>query len=342
VDELFVPSLLLKCLPALIAFRCSLFANDDQRTTALFLCRRLLADCLLLHWRLGFGFQLRTRRSFRCRLLASRRPCSWGRAVPVLLRQHDFEMRDAPHVVISASHWRRTNALHARSVVRHRVLHVQVIEIDIQALLGAQVVGVVDRRLQKLSDRRRHALLGKGQRVPRLFHAPPLDQVQHQPRLLGRDPHKSCFRSKFHNLSQLLALSYWLLAKSQKPTANSRSYAFGAGADGADGTIAPGPPGTPAGFAATSVAAFIECPLNWRVKLNSPSLCPTMFSVTYTGMNFRPLCTAIVCPTISGIIVERRDHVRSTFFSLRAFMASTFVARCASTNGPFFVERAIN
>src|ERR1700687_2147042 len=66
-----------------------------------------------------------------------------------------------------------------------------------------------------------------------------------------------------------------------------------------------------------------------------------MFSVTYTGMNFLPLCTAIVCPTISGIIVERRDHVRSTFFSLRAFMASTFVARCASTNAPFFVERAI-
>src|SRR5450631_2855559 len=113
-------------------------------------------------------------------------------------------------------------------------------------------------------------------------------------------------------------------------------YAFGA-----DGVIAPGPPGTPAGLAAVSVAAFIECPLNCRVKLNSPSLCPTMFSVTYTGINFLPLCTAIVCPTISGIIVERRDHVRSTFFSLRAFMPEAFVARCASTNGPLFVERAI-
>src|SRR5260370_21656533 len=66
-----------------------------------------------------------------------------------------------------------------------------------------------------------------------------------------------------------------------------------------------------------------------------------MFSVTYTGMNFLPLCTAIVCPTISGTIVERRDQVRSTFFSLRAFMAATFVARCASTNGPFLVDRAI-
>src|SRR5256886_14851893 len=95
-------------------------------------------------------------------------------------------------------------------------------------------------------------------------------------------------------------------------------------------------------LAATSVAAFIECPLNWRVKLNSPSLCPTMFSVMYTGINFFPLCTAMVCPTISGMIVERRDQVRKTFFSLREFMPSIRVARYPSINGPFLVERAIN
>ncbi len=95
-------------------------------------------------------------------------------------------------------------------------------------------------------------------------------------------------------------------------------------------------------MAAVSVAAFTECPLKVRVMLNSPSLWPTMFSVTYTGMNFLPLCTAIVCPTISGMIVERRDQVRTTFFSLRAFMPSIFTSRCASMNGPFFVERAIS
>ena len=39
-------------------------------------------------------------------------------------------------------------------------------------------------------------------------------------------------------------------------------------------------------------AAFTEWPLNVRVGENSPSLCPTMFSVMYTGMNFLPLCTA--------------------------------------------------
>src|SRR5258708_28661640 len=97
----------------------------------------------------------------------------------------------------------------------------------------------------------------------------------------------------------------------------------------------------PAGFAATSVAARMEWPLKLRVKLNSPSLCPTMFSVTYTGINFLPLCTAMVWPTISGTTVERRDHVRKTFFSLREFMPSTRAIRKPSTHAPFFVERAI-
>ena len=52
-----------------------------------------------------------------------------------------------------------------------------------------------------------------------------------------------------------------------------------------------------------------------------------MFSVMYTGINFLPLCTAMVWPTISGMMVERRDQVRSTFFSLREFMPSTRVCR---------------
>jgi len=63
-----------------------------------------------------------------------------------------------------------------------------------------------------------------------------------------------------------------------------------------------------------AAAAFTEWPRNWRVGENSPSFRPTMFSVMYTGMNFLPLWTANVCPMKSGTIVERRDHVRTTFF----------------------------
>ena len=49
-----------------------------------------------------------------------------------------------------------------------------------------------------------------------------------------------------------------------------------------------------------------------------------MFSVTYTGMNFLPLCTARVCPTMSGITVERRDQVLTTFLSKRLLRSSIF------------------
>ena len=39
-------------------------------------------------------------------------------------------------------------------------------------------------------------------------------------------------------------------------------------------------------------------------------------------MNFDPLCTARVCPTISGITVERRDQVRITRLVPLSFIAS--------------------
>src|SRR6185312_696392 len=54
-----------------------------------------------------------------------------------------------------------------------------------------------------------------------------------------------------------------------------------------------------------------------------------------------PLCTAIVSPTNSGVIVERRDQVLIGFLSLTARAASTFFSRCPSTNGPFLIERAM-
>src|SRR5271156_6354815 len=82
-----------------------------------------------------------------------------------------------------------------------------------------------------------------------------------------------------------------------------------------------------------------ECALNVRVGANSPSLWPTMSSETRTGTCKRPLCTAIVNPTISGMTMERRDQVligRRSFFWLAV---CTFLARCKSTNGPFLSER---
>jgi hypothetical protein len=69
----------------------------------------------------------------------------------------------------------------------------------------------------------------------------------------------------------------------------------------------------------------------WLLKLlvgaNSPSLCPTIFSVTYTGMNLLPLCTPKVSPTKSGEMVERLDHVFMAIFSPASLALLTFFCK---------------
>src|SRR6185369_5574156 len=76
--------------------------------------------------------------------------------------------------------------------------------------------------------------------------------------------------------------------------------------------------------------AFFSWPawyLKVRVGENSPSLWPTIDSVTYTGTCLRPSWTAMVCPTMSGMMVLRRDQVLMTFLSFAAFIVSTFFNR---------------
>src|SRR5262249_29775716 len=99
------------------------------------------------------------------------------------------------------------------------------------------------------------------------------------------------------------------------PLAGAAPFAAAAGAAGAGAAPAgaapgaPGAPPAPGGPAFASAAFTPVCPRNSRVGENSPSLCPTMFSVTYTGMNLFPLWTANVWPTNSGVTVLDRDQV---------------------------------
>src|SRR5207253_9984584 len=86
----------------------------------------------------------------------------------------------------------------------------------------------------------------------------------------------------------------------------------------------------------TSAFLSPEWPRNVRVGANSPSLWPTICSVTNTGTCLRPSWTAIVCPTISGKIVDARDQVRTIRFSFAAFMASIRLSSRSWTYGPFF------
>src|SRR5262249_40272537 len=80
-------------------------------------------------------------------------------------------------------------------------------------------------------------------------------------------------------------------------------------------------------------------PRNRRVTANSPSLCPTMFSVMKIGICLRPSWTSRVCPIKSGKMVERRDQGLISFFSLRAFIFWIFARSFGSAYGPFFSER---
>src|ERR1700704_623208 len=61
-----------------------------------------------------------------------------------------------------------------------------------------------------------------------------------------------------------------------------------------------------------------------------------MFSVTKTELNVVPVCTKNVCPTKSGVTIERRDQVLIGFFPPELFALSIFSRRCDSTKGPFF------
>src|SRR5450631_4029849 len=97
--------------------------------------------------------------------------------------------------------------------------------------------------------------------VKRFGHRLPPDEIDHQPHLAGRGAYVSVNRLCFH------------------------CFLSGGAYD-----------------AGVVVSSFLipGWTRNVRVGENSPSLCPTIPSWIYTGMNLFPLCTAKVCPTKSG------------------------------------------
>src|SRR5919197_195508 len=88
----------------------------------------------------------------------------------------------------------------------------------------------------------------------------------------------------------------------------------------------------------TSAFRSPEWPRSVRVGANSPSLCPTICSVTKTGTCLRPSWTAIVCPTISGKTVEDRDQVLIICLLPDSFIAWIRPSSRSSTNGPFLLD----
>ena len=84
---------------------------------------------------------------------------------------------------------------------------------------------------------------------------------------------------------------------------------------------------------------LVEWPLKVLVGANSPSLWPTIFSVMNIGTCRRPSWTAIVSPSMSGIIIDALDHVWIITLLLLRLAASTFLASFGWTYGPFFIDR---
>src|SRR5438552_17110409 len=81
----------------------------------------------------------------------------------------------------------------------------------------------------------------------------------------------------------------------------SRLRYFGAGAAGAAAGI--GAPGVAGGApGAPGFTAFLSPVWPWKVRVgaNSPSLWPTLFSGTETGVDVQPLGTSRVCASESG------------------------------------------
>jgi hypothetical protein len=63
-----------------------------------------------------------------------------------------------------------------------------------------------------------------------------------------------------------------------------------------------------------------------------------MFSVMNTGTWRLPSCTAMVRPSMSGMIVEALDQVRITCRDGLFLAISTFLANFSCTYGPFFID----
>src|SRR5687768_10587861 len=131
------------------------------------------------------------------------------------------------------------------------------------------------RRRQDLLDLLRRMLLREPEQRQRLVDVLPPDLVDHQShlvrRLSGRTLDRACF------------------SHDQRPPLPPGAPAPAAAPAPPPPPPAPPPPaGAPPPTDAFLSTILPLCPRNSRVGANSPSLCPTMFSVMYTGMNLFP------------------------------------------------------
>src|SRR6185369_475492 len=144
--------------------------------------------------------------------------------------------------------------------------------VDVEVVV---VLGVGDRRIERLADVLGDALVAELELVQRPLHLEAADRLGDQVQLAGGGAERPHLAHRFDASEPasfgLLAHDYFLLA-------------------------------------------FLSAawPGKKRVGANSPSFMPTMSSETSTGTCFWPLWTPKVRPTNCGMMVERRDQVLIT------------------------------
>src|SRR5690606_17058046 len=198
----------------------------------------------------------------------------------------------------------RTEPLEGGAFVDVRLQHHERGLVERLAGLVGLHAGVGDGGLHDLADRFGRRLRGEPQHGDGLLGALTADEVHDAACLHGRDAHKSRLRLGFHVPALLLG----------SVRAPQRRRAL---------------------------RSSLSCPRKVRVGANSPSLWPTIASVTKTGTCLRPSCTAKVWPRKSGVMTDRRDQVLMTFLVPCSFWASTFFWRWSSTKGPVFRLRGM-
>src|SRR5262245_47745912 len=212
------------------------------------------------------------------------------------LVQHDSDMTQAfADACGSALRSRRESLPHTR-FIHLDLLYIETIHIDALGVLRIRY-----RRMQGLSDNARGALRNKLENIQGLFDSLAANLIHYEPYLARREPDILCDRFSFHGYSNFVRLpnrseSIQLLG-AVGAAAGFGAVAAAAGLGAAVVVPGAGAPGVGATAPTVSLASPLrspECTKKVRVGENSPSLWPTMFSVTNTGINFRPLWTPIV------------------------------------------------
>ena len=194
--------------------------------------------------------------------------------------QHDGDMTQAfPDAGGPALRPRHESLPHAR-FIHFDLLHIEAIHID---TLGIFRIGHC--RVQSLGDNPCGAFGNKFENIERFLDPFTAYFVHHQPHFPRRKPDKFRDRLSFHRADKFRYFNFVLLASATNLTFGELKAqpVFERRAAG---------PGAGAAAPTVSLASPLRSP-EWmkkvRVGENSPSLCPTMFSVTKTGINFRPL-----------------------------------------------------